>query len=239
MKYTFAELYKLKKTNVKYALILLLIPSIIAFCVYAFNDKYGVINWDSYLNLICTFLNDIVAPIVFGIVAAYILGHEYETRTINVMFTYPINRIKILFSKLIAVFFIIFISLMTVLIFSIITGLMTQHEKLDFDTILFFTISYVKMAITHFMLVSATCAFAICVKSVLPAAIFVISATFVNIVVVNTKVAAFYPWSAPVLLAPHENVGRTFVPSKMLFVVLVIVFLISLLISIRKYKYIE
>ena len=239
MNYILAEVYKFRKSNVKFALLLLLIPSLITFCMYTFNDKYGAVTWESYINLICTFLNDIVGPIVFGIVAAYILGHEYETKTMNVMFTYPVNRIKLLFCKIIAIFSIIFVSLMVVLFLSIISGLVPEHEELQMDIVGYYVLSYIKMSIYHFMLASTACAVAICVKSVLPAAIFVISATFINIVVVNSQVAVLYPWSAPVLLSPHENVGRTFVPSKALLIVLLVTFLISLAVSIKKYKYIE
>lgn len=89
------------------------------------------------------------------------------------------------------------------------------------------------------MLVCITCAVAIYTKSVLPGIIFVILATFINLVVVNTHLSAFYPWSAPVLLGPHEGVGRTYIPYTLNIISLVVVFLIGVAISIIKYKYVE
>lgn len=95
------------------------------------------------------------------------------------------------------------------------------------------------MIVYHFMLVCITCAVAIYSKNVLPGIIFVISATFANIVIVNTQLSAFYPWSAPVLLSPHEGVGRIFIPYTLSMISLVVIFLIGLAISIRKYRYVE
>ncbi|WP_270564966.1 hypothetical protein [Clostridium beijerinckii] len=51
--------------------------------------------------------------------------------------------------------------------------------------------------------------------------------------------SAFYPWSAPVLLSPHEGVVRTFIPSTLNMISIVVIFLIGLAISIRKYRYVE
>ncbi|WP_242976386.1 hypothetical protein [Clostridium diolis] len=51
-------------------------------------------------------------------------------------------------------------------------------------------------------------------------------------------IKGFYPWSAPVL-RPHEGIGRTFIPSTLSMISLVVIFLIGLAISIRKYRYVE
>ena len=240
MKYILAEIFKYRKAKIKFCTIVLFIPTVISFIIYGFNKKYNsLLLWEGYLNVIITFLNDIVAPIVYGIIAAYIFGHEYETKTLNVMFTYPINRMKILFSKLACIFYIIAISLILIFFTSIILGLLLNHESLSMDLLIYYFVSFLKMIVFHFMLVCITCAVAICTKSVLPSIIFVISATFANIVVVNSQLSAFYPWSAPVLLSPHEGVGRNYIPSTLCTISLIFIFLIGIAISIRKYKYVE
>ena len=157
----------------------------------------------------------------------------------NVMFTYPVNRRKLLFSKLACIFYIIAITLILIFFTSIILGLLLKHESLSMDLLIYYFVSFLKMIVFHFMLVCITCAVAICTKSVLPSIIFVISATFANIVVVNTHLSAFYPWSAPVLLSPHEGVGRTYIPATLNMISLVTIFLIGLAISIKKYRYVE
>jgi hypothetical protein len=240
MKCILAEIFKYRKAKIKFCTIVLFIPTVIAFIIYGFNKKYNsIILWEDYLNTILTFLNDIVATIIYGIIAAYIFGHEYETKTMNVMFTYPINRMKLLFSKLACILYIIAITLILVLFTSIILGFLLKHERLNIDLLIYYFISLLKMIVYHFMLVCITCAVAIYTKNVLPSIIFVISATFANIVIVNTHLSAFYPWSAPVLLSPHEGVGRTFIPSTLNMISLIVIFLIGLDISIKKYRYVE
>ncbi len=240
MKYVLAEIFKYRKAKIKFCTIVLFIPTVIAFIIYGFNKKYNsILLWEDYLNLIFTFLNDIVATIIYGIIAAYIFGHEYEAKTMNVMFTYPINRMKLLFSKLTCILYIIAITLILVFFSSIILGFLLKHESLNMDLLIYYFISLLKMIVYHFMLVCITCAVAIYTKNVLPSIIFVISATFANIVVVNTHLSAFYPWSAPVLLSPHEGVGRSYIPSTLSMISLVVIFLIGLSISIRKYRYVE
>ena len=240
MKYILAEIFKYRKAKIKFCTIVLFMPTVISFIIYGFNKKYNsLLLWEGYLNVILTFLNDIVAPIVYGIIAAYIFGHEYETKTMNVMFTYPINRMKILFSKLACIFYIIAITLILIFFTSIILGLLLKHESLSMDLFIYYFVSFLKMIVFHFMLVCIICAVAICTKSVLPSIIFVISATFANIVVVNSHLSAFYPWSAPVLLSPHEGVGRTYIPSTLSMISLIAIFLIGIAISIKKYRYVE
>ncbi|RII34103.1 ABC transporter permease [Clostridium chromiireducens] len=240
MKYVLAEIFKYRKAKIRFCTIVLFIPIVISFIIYGFNEKYNyLIIWEDYFNVILNFLNDIVAPIVYGIISAYIFGHEYETKTMNVMFTYPINRMKLLISKLGCIFYIIASTLILAFFTSLILGLLIKHESLTIDFLIYYFVSFLKMIIFHFMLVCITCAVAIYTKSVLPSIIFVISATFINLVVVNTHLSAFYPWSAPVLLSPHEGVGRTYIPYTLNMISLVVIFLIGLTISIRKYKYVE
>ncbi|ABR34821.1 MULTISPECIES: ABC transporter permease [Clostridium] len=240
MKYVLAEIFKYRKAKIKFCTIVLFIPTVISFIIYGFNKKYNsLLLWEGYLNVIFSFLNDIVAPIVYGIIAAYIFGHEYETKTMNVMFTYPINRMKLLFSKLACILYIIAITLILVFFTSIILGFLLKHESLNMDLLIYYFIALLKMILYHFMLVCITCAVAIYSKNVLPGIIFVISATFANIVIVNTQLSAFYPWSAPVLLSPHEGVGRIFIPYTLSTISLVVIFLIGLAISIKKYRYVE
>lgn len=164
---------------------------------------------------------------------------EYETKTMNVLFTYPINRIKILFSKFASILYIIAVNLTLILVTAIILGLFINHESLNRDLLIYYFFTLVKMIIYHFMLVIITCAVAICTRSVLSGIIFIISATFINLVIVNTHFSAFYLWSAPILLSPHENVGRAFTPAVSLFIVLVICFIIGTIICMKKYKYVE
>lgn len=233
------EIFKFRKEKIRYCLLVLCIPTIIVFLMYAFNEKYDLVEWDGYLNNIITFLNYIVCPIVYGIITAYTFGHEYETKTINILFTYPINRMKILMSKLLFIFLIIGSTLLSILLLSLGLGLLIKHESLTTTTFIYYLGALVKMMVFHFMLICIVSAVAISLKSVLPAIIFIISVSFANLVVVNTKIAVFYPWSAPILLSPHENVGRNYIPSFCCMLSLIIIFIIGVGISIKKYKYIE
>lgn len=233
------EIKKFLKSKVKYSLLILLIPTVISFFMYGFNEKYDGIEWTEYFNLIMTFLNYIVCSIVYGIVTAYTIGREYESRTINILFTYPINRIKILFSKWLFILSVIFSSLLSVFVISLVGGLFLKHDPITSSIILYYLFGFIKMVVYHFMLIFFVSAVTIIAKSVLAPIIVIVAMSFANLVIVNTNLGNFYPWSAPALLSPHEGIGRAYINYGMAAVSLIVIFAVGLAISIKRYKYIE
>lgn len=239
IKYINAEIFKFRKSKVKYCMLVSFIPTFIIFFMYACNPKYELVEWSGYFNLIITFLNYIVCSIVFGIITSYTFAADYETKNINVIFTYPINRLKLLLSKLIFILIVICITLISIFFCSLVLGLLIKHENFTSKIFLYYFISFIKMIIFHFMLICIISGIAIYTKNILPGIIFVISVSFSNLVLVNTKFSSFYPWSAPLLLSPHENIGRSYISYSASIISLIIIFLIGLAISIKKYRYTE
>lgn len=239
IEYIFAEIFKFNKSKLKYSTLVLYIPNIIVFLMYLINPKYYLVNWNEYLNLIITFLNYFVCPLAFGIIASYTFGSDYEDKTINVLFTYPIKRVYLLISKLVFILIIITITLISIFFLSLISGLALKHEVFTSKIFIYYFIAFIKMSIFHFMLIFIICGIAIKTKNILPGIIFIIAATLSNLLLVNTKLSSFYPWSAPLLLSPHDNIGRSYIFYTGSIFSLIIIFLIGLAICIKNYRYTE
>lgn len=239
-KYVLAEFTKFKYSKVKYSILVLLVPVILVFIMYAVNNKkYPIVEWDSYLTTIETFLNLLVCMLVFGIITSYVFGVEYETKTINVLFTYPIHRIKLLFSKLTLIFIIIMFSLISVFLISIFLGMLIKHDPLTLNIISDNFMVYIKMICMHFILVTIIPPIVFHTKSVLPAVVFIVGASFFNIILVNTKLSSFYPWSIPVLFTPHAIGGRSYTNYSCSFIVLFLLLIIGVFYSAIKFRYTE
>lgn len=239
IEYIFAEIFKFNKSKLKYSALVLYIPNIIIFLMYLINPKYDLVNWTEYLNLIITFLNYFICPITFGIISSYTFGSDYENKNINVLFTYPIKRVHLLISKLVFILIIITSTLISIFFLSLISGLALKHEVFTSEIFIYYFIAFIKMILFHFMLIFIISGIAIKTQNILPGIIFIISVTFANLLLVNTKLSSFYPWSAPLLLSPHDNIGRNYIFYAGSISSLIIIFLIGLALCIKKYRYIE
>lgn len=234
-----AELTKFKKSKIKYSCLVILLPVILMTLIYAINPKYPIIKWDTYLTEIQTFLNMIVCIAVFGIITAYMFGSEFETKTINILFTYPFNRSKILISKLTAIFILIFSSLMITFAASLLCGLLLKHEPLTANVVLSHFTDYLKISVMQFMLITLVSALTIHFKNILPAVILVVAVTFLNFIIMNTTINVFYPWSIPLIVTPNSTGSRTNINYIAAYSTLMISFVVGSFFSFKKFKYIN
>lgn len=103
-----AELMKLKNTKMHWLVLLGALPAnlvtLSAFLPRVLPDgtTAGMDFQDMFYRQGMTIT--ILAPFLFALITGYIFSREYQERTINQLFSYPISRMRILIAKLAAVF---------------------------------------------------------------------------------------------------------------------------------------
>lgn len=228
-----AEIIKFKKCNIKYCLLVLIIPVILVTFIYHVNPKY-VFDWYEFFVTITTFENFIAAPFVFGFLGIYIFGSEYQGKNIDVLFTYPIKRSKLMLVKYMFIFILILVSFLSVLLLLILFGLTFDKGIMDKQLFISMVFVYIKMVIMHFLLIPIMVFVAIKSKGIVTPVIGLMAVCFLNIVIVNTSVNIIFPWSIPVIFSPSD-VGRTYVNYTLGSTVLISSFLVGLFLTYKKF----
>lgn len=230
------EFIKLKKCKVLWCIPLCsLCPDILIFLMYAVNKKYPMVIWKDYFTLIEMMINLLIGIGLFSILAGFIFSREYQENTVNSMFTYPISRMQFFVGKLIVMFILIFITLISSFIVSVFLGLIIKHEPLTLSILLYYAKTYIFMAIMHFALIPILAFLSIYNKSIIPPIIVGVSAIALNLIVINTKFNTLFPWSIPTILSPHED-GRTYTNYALGITVLCASFIIGTILSIKNIK---
>lgn len=230
------EFTKIKNSKIKYVFLVTLIPVILTYIMYRFNPKYGILEWDYYFIDIFQMQNLFVYIAMFGVFSIYVYGNEYETKTINVIFTYPYSKIKIFFSKLIMICIFMSISIILNGFLALILGLTTSHQVITLNIIYVWIKDLIRIIFFQMMLLPLSVAIINSTKNITASIIILIAISFFNIIIINTKFNTIYPWSIPFIFTPHEFGGRTFTNYPLGMICISIAFVLGMIISIKKFS---
>lgn len=128
------EFLKLKRKNKVLAIIITCLAASATLIPMIYLNK-SIKSWYEFNNIALQLIN-LIANIFLGIITGELYMDEYKNKTINVMFTYPISRTKIYFSKLcIILFYSFFIVLVGILIFTGMGSILNMIQPAINDTI--------------------------------------------------------------------------------------------------------
>ncbi|MFD1957088.1 ABC transporter permease [Paenibacillus thailandensis] len=127
------ELMKLKNTKIHWLVLLGAIPANLV-TLSAFLPKITPDGTPAGIDLQDLFYRQgmtitILSPFLFALMVGYIITREYQERTINQLFSYPISRTRILFAKLATVFLLMVITSALSSISVISTGLIASFTQ--------------------------------------------------------------------------------------------------------------
>lgn len=231
-----AEFSKLKRCKVLWSIpICALIPDILVFIMYSINEKYPIVVWEDYIKTPIMLINIFLGIGFFSLLAGFIYSREYEENTVNNLFSYPISRTQFFISKLLVMFILISITLISSFIILVLLGLILKHERLTFDIFSYYGKAYLYMIIMHFALIPIAALLSIRSKKIVPSVILGIGALSLNIIIMNTPLNTLFPWSIPTIFSPHEN-GMTFTNYPLGCIVLCLCFFVGSLLCIKSIK---
>ncbi|KAF6575732.1 ABC transporter permease [Paenibacillus polymyxa] len=237
-----AECLKLKGTKILFLSVFILMATVfLTFSTYAINPKLSLDRdgWNEYFMDLVSSINLITGYMSYYILTCYIYAREYQENTHIALFTNPVRRTRIYFSKLLVIYMYIAVSLLLAFVLSAILGMFITARPLTFEIVIYQLGIFTKMIIMHAMLIPIITFFAIRWRKFVPAIMGMCTVMCLNFVLVNTPGNTFYPWTVPLLFSPHGTLGRTFTNVPGGIISICIIFVLGLLLALRSYTHIE
>ncbi|WP_307204382.1 ABC transporter permease [Paenibacillus harenae] len=139
-------------------------------------------------------------PFLFALITGYILSREYQERTINQLFSYPIPRVRILFAKLVTVLLLIVLTSAISCVTVTATGLIASFtQQTDFEIVWSGIRMNLLACLLSFGTVPVAAALSMVGKSVIPAAVLGGFATIVTLFgeMGHGMDGILFPWLMP------------------------------------------
>ncbi|APB73717.1 MULTISPECIES: ABC transporter permease [Paenibacillus] len=237
-----AECLKLKGTKILWLSVMILVLTIVLeFYSYAGSSKYSIDRdgWNDYFMSVVILINFLTGYMSYYILTCYIYAREYQEKTHIALFTNPIRRTRIYFSKLLVIYMYIAVSLLMAFVLSTVLGTFITIRPLTFEIVMYQLGVFAKMILMHAMLIPIITFFTIRWKKFVPAIIGMCTVMCLNFVLVNTPGNTFYPWTVPLLFSPHGQMGRTFTYVPGGIISICFIFVLGLFLALRSYTHIE
>lgn len=202
------ECIKLKRS--KFLLIGLLGTLIVPLFVYVkavegyLSNSDNVISVFSLYDSAIMFLMLLFAPMVLTVLGAWIISREYTDGTLKNIFVIPVSQTAFICGKLlffaIMAFMFMLVSWLEILILALLCNCFIPVTQLTIPSFLFF---FIKMLLGGLLLCFTQTPFmylTIRGKGFVAPLIAIAAVSLINVVLSNSPIAGFYPWSASYLL---------------------------------------
>ncbi|WP_028612350.1 ABC transporter permease [Paenibacillus harenae] len=199
-----AEIMKLKHTKMHWLVLLGILPANLV-TLFAFMPKIAPDGTPAGIDLQDMFYRQgmtltILAPFMFALMTGYIISREYQERTINQLFSYPIPRVRILFAKLAAVFLLIAITSALSCVSVTAAGLiMSFNQQIDFAVVWSGIRMNLLACLLSFGTIPVAAALSMVGKSVIPSTVLGVLATIVTLIgeMGHGMDGVLFPWLMP------------------------------------------
>ncbi|WP_237448894.1 ABC transporter permease [Paenibacillus sp. OT2-17] len=151
-----AECLKLKGTKILWLSVMILVLTIVLeFYSYAGSSKYSIDRdgWNDYFMSVVILINFLTGYMSYYILTCYIYAREYQEKTHIALFTNPIRRTRIYFSKLLVIYMYIAVSLLMAFVLSTVLGTFITIRPLTFEIVMYQLGVFAKMILMHAMLI--------------------------------------------------------------------------------------
>lgn len=137
------------------------------------------------------------APL-FALMTAYIVAREYQERTINQLFSYPVSRVSFLAAKLLVVFLLIAITVVLSFAFVVASTLLFKHH-LDAAAVWVGMRMDMMICVLSFGTIPVAAALSMVGKNVIPVAVLAVFVTVITVIgeVGHARSSILFPWLAP------------------------------------------
>ncbi|MDE6663463.1 MAG: ABC transporter permease [Lachnospiraceae bacterium] len=237
------EYIKLKRS--KFLLIGILGTLIVPFFVivkavtnYLSNPAAEISLFSLYDDAIM-FLMLLFAPMVLTILSAWIISREYTDGTLKNIFVIPVSQTLFLCGKLlfftIVTFMFMLVSWLEILVLALFCNCFIPVTQLTIPTFIFF---FLKMLLGGILLCATQTSFiylTIRTKGFVTPLIAIAVISLINVVLSNSGIAGFYPWSASYFLVIGRSSGLN-CPKEISICIILIMCLLGIAASIFRFK---
>ncbi len=184
------------------------------------------------------FLMLLFAPLVLSVMATYLISREYTEKTLKTIFTVPISRKKFLEGKFIILFMIVMLfmllSWLHILIMAVIGSLFINITQITVVSAVFFLIKMLFSGILLYMTITPVIYLSIRNKGFITPFIMIATVCLLNVVLSNSRVAGFFPWTATYLLVNGSG-GNFGCPNSISFLLIVLLCIVSVAASMKRF----
>ncbi|QEK13128.1 hypothetical protein FQB35_12800 [Crassaminicella thermophila] len=234
----YTEVLKLKRAKIMWLLpIGGLLPTLLSLIIIINNLKNYNIHWESAFKNNFVFMTLIMGVALFSLISGYVFSREYTENTANTLYTYPVDKSKFIFAKLMVIFIMIYITLAINYVSLLVGGMMLIKEPMTGSLLIDTMKSQLLIGIMFFALSPVSALLGVIGKNVIPPIVLGISGVITNIVVVNSKYIFLFPWSIPTAYIFRENVdnpGLAYINAGIILTGMFIIFLIGLIGYLKK-----
>lgn len=209
----YAELMKLKNTKIKWLVLAGALPSNIL-SLFTLLPRETPSGTPTGFDLLDMFYRQgmvltILGPFMFALMTGYIISREYQERTINQLFSYPVSREKIFAAKLSVVFSLIVIttaiSCIGVAVFGFIMtfihhiGPDTVGHHIGFNTVWLGIKMNIMVCVLSFGTIPVAAALSMVGKSVIPTTVLGVFVTIATLMgeMGHGMRGILFPWLTP------------------------------------------
>ncbi|WOZ38334.1 ABC transporter permease [Paenibacillus polymyxa] len=135
-----AECLKMKGTKILWLSIIILALTIaLEFYSYTGSTKYSIDRdgWNDYFMSVVILINFLTGYMSYYILTCYIYAREYQERTHMALFTSPVRRSRLYFSKLLVIYMYIAVSLLLAFGLSALLGMLITTRPLTFEIVIY------------------------------------------------------------------------------------------------------
>jgi len=156
-------------------------------------------EWDKYAGNVEAMMFLIGSVVLFSLATSYVFSREFTDKTAAALYTYPVNRIKILICKLLVIFSIIMAVYILQFVLIFCGGLLLNHEPLTKKILLYHMKIHLCSMVLQFALIPMVVLIASISKNIIPSIIYGVIAGLSNMFLMNSDKYIYSPFMFPVL----------------------------------------
>jgi bacitracin transport system permease protein len=195
-----SEFMKLKNTKINWLVLMGALPSTIV-SLFALLPRVTPAGFDLQdmfyrQGMVLT----ILGPFMFSLMTGYIISREYQERTINQLFSYPVSRVRILAAKLSVVFSLIVITTaLSCAGVAVLGFIMSFTQHIGFDTVWMGIRMNIMVCVLSFGTIPIAAALSMVGKSVIPTTVLGVFVTIVTLIgeMGHGMRGILFPWLTP------------------------------------------
>ncbi|QQK77673.1 ABC transporter permease [Salicibibacter cibarius] len=229
----YIESLKIKRSKL---ILLILVCTAVNAClsyVMTQNASTDPITMGALLQGTITNFNLLLGAPLFAIVTAFIVTNDYRHHIVDQLFTYPISRAKILWSKMFLIFLLILLGAISLFLFTVgigvAAGVSSPNELYNY-IFLYVVAAGMQMALAPIIIMIS-----IAGRNMIGGIAVAVIAGFSSGLVTSLGLGAYYPWSIPTLVT-YDILGILDADIAKALISLFIVFVVPLVLSFILYK---
>lgn len=204
---------------------------------YLKNTTVPIALFDLYDSALM-FLMLLFAPLVMSVIAIFLISREYAEHTLKTIFAVPVSRKKFLVGKFVILFLLVMLfclmSWLEILLLACVCSLFMEVTQITAMSALFFLIKMLYGGVLLYMTISPIMYLVLRTKGYMIPFIVVACVCLLNVVLSNSPIAGFYPWTASYLLVSGRT-GNSGCPSVISFLLIALLFILAVLGSARRF----